>query len=388
MSNFIFNDNFNDQEREPIRVFYNQPVKKRTPISLIVGAVILAFLLIIAIFSSLFNAITSLISSGEPDIKNTVSYVSSEARGTASPLSDTESRAQVIARIKDSVVEISTATGSSGSGVIIKSFTDDDGAKGYFVVTNAHVVQAGYRNMYVQSYVTLTDGTKYETQMCAFDSKSDIAVLKIYEGEKNLTIATWANEKTQLSVGEDVIVIGNPLGVLGGTVTNGYLSALDREISVDGNKMNLLQTDAAVNPGNSGGGLFNIYGELIGIVNAKIAVEGVEGLGFAIPFGDARKACDDLINYGYIKGRPTIGADWGTGYRGVEVYNAESKSVLKDGDVIKGVRVTGSEVFTEVTATSLTDLVDNMEIGDSFTLRIQRGPFTIDVKVTVYEYTE
>ena len=389
MSNFIFNDSFDDQGREPIRVFYNQPAKKRTPVALFVctALIVLAGLMFLA--GGAFNLISSKISSGAPEISNTVSYVSNDVRGTTTTLSGGEDRVDVIARIKDSVVEISTAAGSAGSGVIVGEFSDDKGGSGYLVITNAHVVQAGNQNMYVQSYVTLTDGTKYQTEMCGFDARSDIAVLKIYESARALSVATWANEKTQLNVGESVIVIGNPLGVLGGTVTNGYLSALDREIKVDGNKMNLLQTDAAVNPGNSGGGLFNLNGELIGIVNAKIVDEDIEGIGFAIPYQDAYKAYYDLTNYGYIKGRPTVGADWGTNYRGyVEVYNAEAKSALKDGDIIRGVRVDGSGVFVDVTASSLTNLVSEMEIGDSFELRVQRGAFSIIVKVTVYEYTE
>lgn len=390
MSNFIFNDNFDDQGREPIRVFYNQPAKRRMPVALFVCTALIVLAGLMFLVGGAFNLISSKVSSSAPEINNTVSYVSNDIRGTTATLSGgDESRVGIISQIKDSVVEISTASGSAGSGVIVGEFGDDNGGRGYLVITNAHVVQAGNQNMYVQSYVTLTDGTKYQTEMCGFDARSDIAVLKIYEASRSLTVATWANEKTQLNVGESVIVIGNPLGVLGGTVTNGYLSALDREITVDSNKMNLLQTDAAVNPGNSGGGLFNLNGELIGIVNAKIVDEDIEGIGFAIPYDDAYKAYYDLVNYGYIKGRPTVGADWGTNYRGyVEVYNAEAKSALKDGDIIRAVRVNGSGAFVEVTASSLTKLVSEMEIGDTFELRVQRGAFSIIVKVTVYEYTE
>lgn len=389
MSNFIFNDNFDDQGREPIRVFYNQTAKKRTPVALFVCTALIVIAGLMFLLGGAFNLISSKVESNAPEISNTISYVSNDVRGTTTTLSGDESRVDVIARIKDSVVEISTASGSAGSGVIVGEFSDDNGGRGYLVITNAHVVQSGNQNMYVNSYVTLTDGTKYQTQMCGFDTKSDIAVLKIYESNRYLPVATWANNESKLNVGESVIVIGNPLGVLGGSVTNGYLSALDREIKVDGHKMNLLQTDAAVNPGNSGGGLFNLNGELIGIVNAKIVDEDIEGIGFAIPYDDAYKAYYDLTNYGYIKGRPTVGADWGTNYRGyVEVYNAESKSELKDGDIIRAVRVNGSGAFVEVTASSLTNLVSEMEIGDTFELKVQRGAFSIIVKVTVYEYTE
>ena len=389
MSNFIFNDGLNDKNNEPIKVSFSpSPVKKQSNKPLFICTAILVFVGLIFSGSVVFASLNK--QAPVSDIKVTVAEVSttSENKSAASPLSSTsESRVDVIAKIKDSVVEISTADGSSGSGVIVGEFEDTDNNRGYFVITNAHVIQSS-SNITTPSYVTLTDGTKYSTTVSGVDSKSDIAVLKIYENTKNLTVATWANASSKLAVGEDVIVIGNPLGVLGGSVTNGYLSALDREISVDGIKMNLLQTDAAVNPGNSGGGLFNIRGELIGIVNAKISKEEVEGIGFAIPYTDAYNAFLDLSTYGYVKGRPTIGASFITSHRGIEVYEANIKSVLSQGDIVKELMTSDSDKFVPVTANSFEEFLNNLEIGDTFKLRVVRRGATITLNVTVYEYTK
>lgn len=388
MSNFIFNDGFNNKDSEPIIITKVQ--KKQPSISLYVCTGIIVIACLILVGSIIFGILNK--DANTAEIKVTVGEadnVISTKSPTSTLANEGESRVEVITRIKDSVVDISTVAGSSGSGVIVGEFTDDDGESGYLVITNAHVIQGTNANMYVTSYVTLTDGTKYQTKVCGFDNQSDIAVLKIYEGTRKLICATWANEETTLQVGEDVIVIGNPLGVLGGSVTNGYLSALDREIKVDGNKMNLLQTDAAVNPGNSGGGLFNMKGELIGIVNAKIAKEEVEGIGFAIPYDDAYKAFLDLSTYGYITGRPTIGAIFGTDFYGqIVVVSADVESELSENDIIKGIKTSDMSSFKNVTASEFEEFLSNLEIGDTFQLSIIRRGAHRTLTITAYEYTK
>ncbi len=188
-------------------------------------------------------------------IVGNVDYLTQE--GLTTPLSIS----QVSALTADSVVEIQTertmtdwrmgqytSTGA-GSGVIIDQ-------KGY-ILTNQHVIDGASTIV-----VGLRNGDSYPAVLIGSDHKTDIALLKI-EAD-NLTTAVFGDSST-LVVGEIAIAIGNPLGQLGGTVTDGIISALDRELSFDGKTMNLLQTNAAINPGNSGGGLFNIYGELIGI---------------------------------------------------------------------------------------------------------------------------
>lgn len=184
---------------------------------------------------------------------------------------------KVVEQVADSVVEIITEGSSSGvlsgigsgagSGVIISE-------NGY-IVTNHHVINGAGAIT-----VRLTDGREYEAGVVGSDADTDIALIKI--DATGLCAAVIGNSG-DIAVGQEVVAIGNPLGTLGGTVTDGIISALDRTIMIDGHSMTLLQTNAAINPGNSGGGLFNRSGELIGIVNAKQSETGVEGLGFAIP---------------------------------------------------------------------------------------------------------
>ncbi|MCL2140430.1 MAG: trypsin-like peptidase domain-containing protein [Dehalococcoidia bacterium] len=190
--------------------------------------------------------------------------------------------AEVAALTKDSVVEISTevvttygrfgsfVSSGAGSGVIVSN----DG----YIVTNEHVISGASKiSVYVHD-------VEYTASLIASSKTDDLAILKIEAS--GLAPAVFGSSDS-LIVGETVVAIGNPLGKLGGTVTSGIISALNREISVDGQIMTLLQTDASVNPGNSGGGLFNLYGELVGIVNAKSTGSDVEGLGFAIPINSA-----------------------------------------------------------------------------------------------------
>lgn len=182
-------------------------------------------------------------------------------------------------------------TGGAGSGVIITE-------NGY-IITCAHVI-SGAESITVK----MTDGMEYPATVIGTDTMTDIAVIKI---EVNRLPHAVIGDSEKLVVGEDAVAIGNPLGELGGTVTNGIISALDREVEIEGQTYNLLQTNAAINPGNSGGGLFNLNAELIGVVNAKSSGSGIEGLGFAIPINDAIYVAQQLIDYGYIKGRPALG---------------------------------------------------------------------------------
>lgn len=203
---------------------------------------------------------------------------------------------EIVVLTADSIVEVYTETvvnggrfgqyivEGAGSGVIIS-------ADGY-IVTNNHVIDGTEKIT-----VRLKNGTEYEATLIGRDSKTDIAVLKI--NEKDLKPVVFG-DSDELVVGELAVAIGNPLGMLGGTVTDGIISALSRNIDIDGQMMNLLQMSAAVNPGNSGGGLFNRYGELVGIVNAKASGYDIEGLGFAIPINIVKSVIDDLIKYSYV----------------------------------------------------------------------------------------
>ena len=219
-------------------------------------------------------------------------------------LTDSEQQlTALVENVADTVVEITTSqvtTGSwmqqyvtegAGSGVVITS-------NGY-IITNNHVIEGADT---IQ--VTMRDGSEYAATLIATDEMYDIAVIKIEA--TGLKAATFG-DSDDLKVGQTAVAIGNPLGSLGGTVTEGIISATGRQIYVEGIPMTLLQTTAAINPGNSGGGLFNLAGELIGVVNAKMSEEGIEGLGFAIPSNTALAAATDLLTQGYVTGRPDVG---------------------------------------------------------------------------------
>ncbi len=297
---------------------------------------------------------------------------------------------EAVALIKDSVVEINTeqmVTGSiygqyiasgAGSGVIV--------AKEGYIITNNHVV-SGAKTI----KVTLTNGTKYDAKLIGTDSATDIAVIKIEPTETLTTAVLGSSDKLVLA--EDVIVIGNPLGSLGGTVTCGIISALDRQITVEGEKMTLLQTNAAVNPGNSGGGMFNLRGELVGIVNAKSTGEDVEGLGFAIPIDTAYTVFNQLVEFGYVRGRVDHGLnlvdinDWfmATSYRvnafGVYVLESKYTNEIKNGDRI--VSVNGTEVTT---STDITTALSDCQVGDTVKFVLVRQGKTVEASLTLKEY--
>ncbi|MFI3229589.1 MAG: trypsin-like peptidase domain-containing protein [Bacillota bacterium] len=199
----------------------------------------------------------------------------------------------------DSVVEVHTqsyvsytsaSSTNAGSGVIW--------ADGY-VVTNYHVVSDA-----TQIYVTFSDGeTTVNATLHSKDEELDIAILAV--SATNMQPVTLGNSDN-LSVGQTVVSIGNPLGTLGGTITDGIISALDRSVVVDNISMNLLQTNAAVSPGNSGGGLFDMSGNLIGIVNAQASADDAEGIGFAIPINDVKDVVEQLFAKSYVSDRVDV----------------------------------------------------------------------------------
>ena len=305
---------------------------------------------------------------------------------------------QAAAMVENSVVEIVTqfqvvssyfqyVTGGAGSGVVMS----EDG----YIITNTHVIVDDNGKVVSDITVTLKNGEKYAAAVIGADAETDIAVLKIEA--TGLTPAVARNSENALLVGEEVLAVGNPLGELGGTVTNGIISALDRAIDVDGNTMNLLQTNAAVNPGNSGGGLFDMQGRLVGIVNAKSSGSGIEGLGFAIPVDDALGVFEQLVEYGYVRGRTYLGVslleinDAITAYKygvkelGVYVYSVVvgyNDQALKPRDRI--IAVNGTAISS---STDLKSMVRQYVIGDSLTFTISRDSEMMDVTVTLFEAT-
>lgn len=300
----------------------------------------------------------------------------------------------VINAISPSVVAITTeqmvtnsfwggqeVVSGAGSGVI---FTTDG-----YIITNNHVVSGAQ-----QVIVQLSDDTEYTATIIGTDAQSDIAVLKI--DATDLTAVVFGDSDT-VQVGETVLAIGNPLGTLGGTATDGIISGLNRDITVDGNQMTLLQTNAAVSPGNSGGGLFNANGELIGIVNAKSGGDNVEGLGFAIPVNTAKQVALDLIENGFVSGRPALGItvvaitdaqtamQYGVSTLGVYVQSVTAGSGADNAGMKVGDRIVSiGSALVEETA-DVTNALQSMAAGDTITVQVDRSRELITLEVTLGE---
>ena len=300
----------------------------------------------------------------------------------------------VVSKVRDAVVVINvilsgtsalgqpiTST-SVGSGVIISS-------EGY-ILTCHHVVDGAS-----SVNVTLRNNKTYQAALVGSDEISDLAVLKISANEP-LTYVVQGHS-ADLVAGEQVVAIGNPLGSLGGTVTVGYISATEREVVMsDGSKMTLIQTDTAINSGNSGGGLFNLAGELIGVVNAKYSASGVEGLAFAIPIDSAYSVQLDLMKYGYVRGVIDHGLTllditegnlsqyhYFYGIEEIGVYVVESKytAELKNSDRI--VSVNGTAVTT---IADVKKLLADCKVGDTVTIVANSKGQTVTCNLVLQEY--
>ena len=263
--------------------------------------------------------------------------------------------------IRPSVVEIyctlSNGT-SSGSGVVLSlSDSNEDGLSDVAVVVTCEHVIEGATRIEVKSI----DGKEYPASLIGADPQSDIAVLLIQATELNtfeyISQATWYDRTVDLKVGTEVYAIGNPLGTLGGTVTSGIISAINRDVLVEGNEMTLIQTDAAINSGNSGGGLFDKNtGALLGIVNAGYASSTAQGLNFAIPGSTAIDVIEQLVSNGYIEGRYNFGVELGAfssknGEYYVGIYSLEKdglfyKNGFKAEDLITSIKIGKRDKFS------------------------------------------
>ncbi len=292
---------------------------------------------------------------------------------------------EIYEKVSPSVVGVSSTLSSgsaTGTGIILT----EDG----YILTCAHVVEDATSIAVVDA-----DMNQYEATLIGEDSQSDIAVLKIdAEGLTAVELGT----SSDLKVGEAAIVIGNPLGYdLYGSMSVGIVSGLNRTLNINGTDMTLIQTDASVNSGNSGGPMVNAYGQVIGIISAKVSSSYGEGLGFAIPIDDAMPIINDLIQYGYVTGRPSIGITGeditvyvafyygipqGVMVRYVEPDSGADVAGVQSGDIIVGVN---DESIT--TMDELTNIKNNYSVGDSITLNIYRSGTYIDVEVELMEIT-
>ena len=313
---------------------------------------------------------------------------------TASSTSTANSTSEIVKKTADSVVEISTesvVTGSfaqqyvqqgAGSGVIISQ----DG----YILTNNHVIN-GANSVKVR----LRDSTEYDATIIGSDSDNDIALLKV--SATGLSPATFGDSNS-LAVGDYVVAIGNPLGELGGTVTDGIISALARKVTIEDTQMTLLQTNAQVNPGNSGGGLFNANGELVGIVNAKQSATEVEGIAFAIPINNVLDILSDLKEYGYVTGKVDLGIDftditsdetafyYGVNQTGCYVLSVDSGSNAEKAGVTRGDLVTKVNDTDVSSSSDITAALEKAEVGDTVTFTVSRRGTSKTISFVLEEY--
>lgn len=274
-------------------------------------------------------------------------------------------------------------TPSAGSGVIIS-------ADGYILTCN-HVIE-GMKDIKV---VTDDDKT-YDAELIGGDKRTDLAVLKIdATGLQPIALG----DSDELQVGELAVAIGNPLGEFANSMSMGIISGTDREINIEGESMNLLQTDASISPGNSGGALINSYGELIGITNAKSSGTAVEGVGLAIPVNDAKEVVNQLVNTGHVS-RPQLSITGGTVTDEMRSYLASQgyQGTIPDGVIINSVVEGGAadaaglkayDVITQVNGKDvasieeLKELIDASAIGDKLTFNVWRDGETSSIIVTL-----
>lgn len=357
----------------------------------------------IAIAAALFFGGMALGGAGQPDgdsgasashgslpVLNIASTPSSHKEAPAS--SGEMAGEEIYKKLNDSIVAIQTANSagqsiSSGSGVVMSS----DG----YIITNAHVILDENTSQPMSNVsVLLADGTTLPAKIVGFDEQTDLAVVKV-TSDTGLLPAEFGDSDA-LQVGETAYAIGSPGGVeLANSMTNGIISAINRDITVNDRVMSLIQTSVTINPGNSGGALINKYGQVVGITSAKLGISYYEGLGFAIPINSAKEIIDQLIQNGYISGRPSIGI---TGQNvseqlsrfyslpaGVQVISVDSRSKaasegLEAGDVITAVNGKSITSMNEIN-----DIKGDMKAGEKLKLTIYR-PSTQksqDLKITL-----
>ena len=310
----------------------------------------------------------------------------------------------LVAAVQDSVVYISNYVDngyqrgySLGSGIVIST----DG----YIITNDHIISDGIKDCEVTVNKTDADGTatatNYKATLVGTDANTDLAVLKIDASDLQ---AAKLGDSDKLKLGDDIVIIGNPVlsngMALTTSVSKGVVSGLNREISATGKGLSSIQTDAPINGGNSGGAMFNAYGEVVGIVDFKIVTTNAENLGFGITINEAKQVVEDLISRGYVSGRPMLGIVYQNVTQSVAYYNGMTpglyvtevkseypvaKSGLVAGDTI--VEIDGKSVLTN----DISTLLASKKPGDVITLIVVRNDgirqrrVSIDVELGEYK---
>jgi serine protease Do len=356
--------------------------------AIIVGGVAILLLLIFGGYNFLKNFGLGGTNPGGNDLGDeSMSIIQNAPQVEINQSTDTDyvpqSLPEVVNKVAASVVEISTSsiqkdyfygqyvTSGAGSGVIVTQSSE----AGY-LLTNYHVVYEEEGKLVDTITVVLTNGESYEASLIGSDQGLDLALIRIEKKKgETFTVASFG-KSSNLVVGQQVIAIGNPLGSLGGTVTDGIISALDREVEVGNVEMVLLQHSAAINPGNSGGALFDMMGNLIGIVNAKTSDTGIEGLGFAIPSDIAFAFLNRVL---VIEPAMGIRVQYGRLNNVLGVYVVETiNSSFKQYDRV--LKVNGTAVAN---AKEYYAIIDTLKIGDTVTLTVRRGGADKDIKINL-----
>ncbi|MCD7917615.1 MAG: trypsin-like peptidase domain-containing protein, partial [Clostridiales bacterium] len=351
-------------------------------------------------FGGAYAALTLTGNNTSTSTDSTTVYASDRTSVTATTelveAGDEMTTAQIYETYSDSVVCITVST-SSGTGAGTGFFISDDG----YIMTCYHVVE----DQEAMS-VTLSDGTtSYVATYVGGDEDQDVAIIKIDATDGETFHGVTLGDSSLLAVGDTVVAIGNALGTLANTTTEGIVSALDRAITMsDGTVMSLLQTDCTINSGNSGGPLFNAYGEVIGIVNAKYSSSSydtstatIEGIGFAIPINDVTDIMSDLMEYGYITGKPYLGITVSTissimaqMYPDQYVVGAYVNSVT-EGSCAETAGLQAGDIITAVDGVEITssaELIDaksTHKAGDEMTLTVYRNGEYYTITVTLDE---
>lgn len=310
-----------------------------------------------------------------------VSYIDTSKEMSASEIyaKNVNSTVGITTSITTNYFGYQTTTPAAGSGFILT----EDG----YIITNYHVIEDAS-----EIKVTTYGGDEYDAKLIGYDESNDIAVIKV---DANNLAPVTLGDSDAINVGDDVIAIGNPLGELTFSLTSGAVSALDRNVTLSNASMNLIQTDCAINSGNSGGALFNTYGEVIGITNAKYSSNGfntssIDNIGFAIPINSVKKIITEIIEDGSIT-KPYIGVyiyDLGSDYKkfgltGAVVQKVEENSPaeeagLKPNDLIT--KVNGEDIAD---SEELRSILAKGNEGDTYTLTVNRSGEIIEIEVTI-----
>ena len=276
-----------------------------------------------------------------------------------------------------------TTSAASGSGFVL--------TKDGYILTNFHVIESSSAIT-----VSMYNGESYDAELVGYDESNDIAVLKV--NAENLTPVVLG-DSDKLNVGDDVVAIGNPLGELTFSLTKGAVSAMDRQVTMStGVTMNLIQTDCAINSGNSGGALFNMYGEVIGITNAKYSTSSsseasIDNIGFAIPINHVYNIVTSIIEKGYIA-KPYIGVSVNDVSADAQRYGlpmGASVVGVVDGSPAAESGLAINDIITEVNGTAITgssdlvSIIGKAEVGESLTLKVYRQGAYMDITLTVGE---